>query len=255
MANGQGEFSVKLNRSHPSCWYCHNFYLLFLSTGQYWSHLLEYQWSNDSDDGVSIQPYLSSGGDVNISSLPQLLYLPSQLGHESPQPGPLGFSSSAPSSRASPETVSQSSEDSVDEPIAVARWSRADVLLLISCYAERRERFKDINTKNKILWEEISQALQKKGVFFTSKSCETKMKYLKRSYLACVDHNKVSGNDPKKYNFYDELHEIFSRDDAIQPKTLCSNLDGPVKRSKEAVKRDEISNSTGSDLEEPPVVK
>ena len=113
----------------------------------------------------------------------------------------------------------------------------------------------DINTKNKILWEEISQELQKKGVFFTSKWCETKMKNLKRSYVACVDHNKVSGNDPKKCNFYDrdELHEIFSRDDAIQSKTLCSNLDVPVKRSMEAVKRDENSSSTGSDLEEPPV--
>ena len=119
------------------------------------------------------------------------------------------------------------------------------------CRAKRK--IKDINTKNKILWEEISQELQTKGVFFTSKSCETKMKNLKRSYVACVDHNKVSGNDPKKCNFYDELREIFSRDDAIQPKTLCSNLHVPVKRSMEAVKRDENSSSTGSDLEEPPV--
>ena len=84
----------------------------------------------------------------------------------------------------------------------------------------------DINTKNKILWEEISQELQKKGVLFTSKSCETKMKNLKRSYVACVDHNKVSGNDPKKCNFYDrdELHEIFSRDDAIQSKPYAATL-------------------------------
>ena len=119
------------------------------------------------------------------------------------------------------------------------------------CRAKRK--IKDINTKNKILWEEISQELQKKGVLFTSKSCETKMKNLNRSYVACVDHNKVSGNDPKKCNFYDELREIFSRDDAIQPKTLCSNLDVPVKRSMEAVERDENSSSTGSDLQEPPV--
>ena len=46
------------------------------------------------------------------------------------------------------------------------------------------------------------------------------MKNLKRINVACVDHNKVTGNDRKKCNFYDELHEIFSRDDAIQPKTL-----------------------------------
>ena len=81
------------------------------------------------------------------------------------------------------------------------------------------------------------------------------MKNLKRSYVACIDHNKVSGNDPKKCNFYDELHEIFSRDDAIQPKTVCSNLDGPVKRNKEAVKNADNFSSTGSDAEEPAVVK
>lgn len=81
------------------------------------------------------------------------------------------------------------------------------------------------------------------------------MKNLKRSYVACVDHNKVSGNDRKKCNFYDELHEIFSRDDAIQPKIVCSNLDGPVKRGKDAVKSVENSSSTGSDTEEPPVYK
>ena len=35
---------------------------------------------------------------------------------------------------------------------------------LISCYAERREIFKNINTKNKTHWEEISEERQKKGV-------------------------------------------------------------------------------------------
>lgn len=79
------------------------------------------------------------------------------------------------------------------------------------------------------------------------------MKNLKRSYVACVDHNKVSGNDRKKWNFYDELHKIFLRDDAIQPKIVCSNLDGLVKWSKDAVKSAENSSLTGSDTEEPPV--
>ena len=59
-------------------------YLLFLSTGEYWTHLLEYQWSSDNGEGVSVHAYLSNGENVNISSPPQLLYLPSQLSHESP---------------------------------------------------------------------------------------------------------------------------------------------------------------------------
>ena len=71
---------------------------------------MEYPWSNDSSEGVSVHPYLSNGENVNISSPPQFLYLPSQLSHESPEPGPSGLSSIAPSSSVSPETVAQSSE-------------------------------------------------------------------------------------------------------------------------------------------------
>ena len=107
---------------------------------------------------------------MNISSRPQFMYLPSQFSLESPQPGPSGLSSSTTSNSVSPEAVSQSSEDTEGESRAFARWSRADVLLLIACYAERRERFKDINTKNKSLWEEISEELKKKGVFFNPKA-------------------------------------------------------------------------------------
>ena len=131
---------------------------------------------------------------MNISSHPQSLYFPSQLSHELPQPGPLGLSSSAKSNRVSPETVSQSSENAEGEPIAIARWSRANVLL-ISCYAEQRERFKHKNQDP--VGGNTKRARDERSVP-TSKSCETKMKNLKRSYVACVDHSKVSRNDPKK---------------------------------------------------------
>ena len=166
-----------------------SWHLLFLSTGQYWTHSLsageypEYQW-NESHVQPGIQPYL-----------PQFMFPPpqaSQFSHEtvrsvSPQPGP-SFSSLETAAA----TFSQSREGTKGESRALVRWSRADVLLLISCYVERRERFKDINKKNKSLWEEISEELKKNGVFFNAKACETKLKNLKRSYVACVDHNKVS---------------------------------------------------------------
>lgn len=70
------------------------------------------------------------------------------------------------------------SEDTDDE-------SRADFLLLTSYYGERREKLKYMNTKNKSLWEEISEELKEKGVFYSAKVCETKMKNLKRSCGLC----------------------------------------------------------------------
>lgn len=51
-----------------------------------------------------------------------------------------------------------------------------------------------------------------------------KFKNLKRSYVNCVDHNNISGNDPKNRNFFAELHDSFSCDDAIQRKAIWMAL-------------------------------
>lgn len=129
-------------------------HLLCLSRGQHWEHLTEYQWSNDCHEGFSVQPYLPYGGTLIFQAL-----LSSCIYHRS-----------SVLNRVSPETVSQFSEDTEGVSRALARWSRADVLLLISCYAERIERYKHIKTKSKSLWEEISDELKKKGVFFNPKA-------------------------------------------------------------------------------------
>ncbi|XP_068671391.1 uncharacterized protein [Montipora foliosa] len=139
------------------------------------------------------------------------------------------------------ETASQSSAGNDDsEPLSHylnAQWSRDYVLLLISCHSDRKEHLKDINTKNKRLWEEISKEFQLKWAMRSSKMCETKFKNLKRSYVSC----NTTGKDPKKCRFFDELHEIFSRDDAIQPKATCSNLDG-LKRKQRSTSNEETSD-------------
>lgn len=52
-------------------------------------------------------------------------------------------------------------------------------------------------------------------MIFSVKVCETKMKNFKRSYVVCVDYNKIFGNDRKKCNYYEEFYEIFVKDDVI----------------------------------------
>lgn len=80
------------------------------------------------------------------------------------------------------------------------------------------------------------------------------MKNLKQTYNACVDHNKVFRNDIKKCKLFDELEEIFSRDNVVQCKAVCGNLDGTVKQITAAVNNVESSSST-SDTEEPKAIK
>ena len=140
-----------------------------------------------------------------------------------------GSSVAANQSSSTSSYSSEVSEVSETEPSVKTRWSRPEVLQLLSVFSAKRQRFKDINVKNKTVWEEISTALNKNGVSCTAKMCETKIKNLKRSYVSCVDHNKKSGSGKmRKCVYYDELQDIYSKDDAIEPQALCSNVDGAV---------------------------
>ena len=52
------------------------------------------------------------------------------------------------------------------------KWSRNEVLFLLSLYKERENFF-----KAKILWEEISREMQEKGYGYSGAQCETKLKF------------------------------------------------------------------------------
>ena len=44
-----------------------------------------------------------------------------------------------------------------------------------------------------------------------------------------MDHNKKSGNyRMRKCVYYDEIHDIFAKDDNIEPQAVCSSVDGHV---------------------------
>ena len=111
-----------------------------------------------------------------------------------------GSSVTANQSSSTSSYSSEMSEVSETEPSVKTRWSRPEVLQLLSVFSAKRQRFKDINVKDKTVWEEISTALNKNGVSCTAKMCETKIKNLKRSYVSCVDHKKKSGSGIKGSN-------------------------------------------------------
>jgi len=97
---------------------------------------------------------------------------------------------------------------------------------------------KTLTQRKKTFWEEISKELKLKGAMKCVKMCEMKLKNLKRSYVNCVDHNNTSGNDPKNRNFFAELHESFSCDDAIQPQAIWMALN--VSKGQPAMKGEAV---------------
>ena len=81
-------------------------------------------------------------------------------------------------------------------------------------------------------------------------ACETKFNNLKRAYVACVDHNNTSGNNPKNCAFYAEMHDLFHKDDAVSPVILysnrqgCQKRDSDIKDTSDAVQSDDTDSIT-----------
>ena len=82
-----------------------------------------------------------------------------------------------------------------ETPPLQVKWSRNEVLFLLSLYKERENIFKDKKSKKKTLLEEISKEMQEKGYGYSGAQCETKFKNLKQNFTKTVDHNNVSGNE------------------------------------------------------------
>ena len=115
-----------------------------------------------------------------------------------------------------------------ETPPLQVKWSRNEVLFLLSLYKERENFFKDKKSKKKTLWEEISKEMQEKGYGYSGAQCETKFKNLKQNFTKTVGHNNVSGNDKKTYPYFEELSDIFGMTPSVKPVAVCSNRAGPV---------------------------
>lgn len=115
-----------------------------------------------------------------------------------------------------------------ETPPLQVKWSRNEVLFLLSLYKERENVFKDKKSKKKTLWEEISKEMQEKGYGYSGAQCETKFKNLKQNFTKTVDHNNVSGNDKKTCPYFEELSDIFGMTPSVKPVAVCSNRAGPV---------------------------
>ena len=110
------------------------------------------------------------------------------------------------------ENQSDSSSPSLSEPAGSTRsdditaqkkmWQKEEVICLIETYSKKKDDFRNPRIRNMDIWSDISNEMQAQGhVTCDAKSCETKFRNLKRSYTACIDHNKKTGNDRKKMCF------------------------------------------------------
>ncbi|XP_032690172.1 trihelix transcription factor GT-4-like [Odontomachus brunneus] len=72
-------------------------------------------------------------------------------------------------------------------------------------------------------WEKIAKIMQEKGYDVTGFKCCTKFQSLKRAYKTVVDHNNQSGNNPKKWEYFQIMQELFWDKPWVQPMTVAGS--------------------------------
>ena len=78
-------------------------------------------------------------------------------------------------------------------------WSGEDTLMLISEYREHGKPFRNVNCKEKSVWELITAGMAAENANFSPRpqQVEGNWKSLTLVFRKCCDHNSISGNDRK----------------------------------------------------------
>ncbi|GAB6019952.1 hypothetical protein CHUAL_001481 [Chamberlinius hualienensis] len=89
------------------------------------------------------------------------------------------------------------------------QWPVEAAKLLLHEYKSKLEDFNGGIRKKKDVWLDIHQALRSYGYAFSQETCEKKFRNMKSSYLAIRERNLKLGRNTSKWEFYDEMEEIF----------------------------------------------
>lgn len=107
--------------------------------------------------------------------------------------------------------------------LLAASWKHPAILCLIHHYKENMHVMNSNSKRHEEIWQDISDALAKKGYHFSHLQCEDKWKYLKKLYVETVDKNKESGTAENTCPYFKEFHEIYGKSHSVNPPALASN--------------------------------
>nr|XP_012225491.1 PREDICTED: uncharacterized protein LOC105674022 [Linepithema humile]XP_012225492.1 PREDICTED: uncharacterized protein LOC105674022 [Linepithema humile] len=65
--------------------------------------------------------------------------------------------------------------------------------------------------------------MQDKGYNVSGVKCSTKFQALKRTYKTILDHNSKSGNNPKKWKYFQNMQELFADKPWVQPLAVAGS--------------------------------
>ncbi|XP_046492164.1 uncharacterized protein [Neodiprion pinetum] len=108
---------------------------------------------------------------------------------------------------------------------ATVKWDDHDTKMMLDLYAENLNHvgpFKKFKTKKK-MWEHIAVDISTTfSKYVNGQQCESRFKTVRNRKGLAVTHNKQSGNDAKVVPYQQEMDNIRSIDDSVQPEVLVS---------------------------------
>ncbi|XP_039315538.1 uncharacterized protein LOC113002744 isoform X2 [Solenopsis invicta] len=139
-----------------------------------------------------------------------------------------------------PHTSTQNVEESTDNEKTLFIWSSKTVYLLLEKYEERMNEFSSGTKRHSKIWENIASEMNKvdPNIAVSGPQCQSKMNSIKKIYRKIIDHNNISGNDRKSWQYFERMNELFGKSGWANPKATVSDS-GP---SSLANSTDENSN-------------
>ena len=107
-------------------------------------------------------------------------------------------------------------------------WADDEVLTLIHVWGnDKIQKELDGATRNKVIFDKISEEMKKEGYNRDWQQCKAKIKNLKGEYRAVKDHNNGSGRGRKTCKFFSELDAILGCRPASTPPVLLESCTTP----------------------------
>lgn len=103
-------------------------------------------------------------------------------------------------------------------------WTRHEIIKLITLFKEYKSKFQSTTIRNDKVWQEISTKMST----HSWEQCKNKFKYLKSKYVEKKDNmgTKSSGAHNVKFEYFEEMDEIFGKDPNIKPVGIASSSKG-----------------------------
>ncbi|XP_053598572.1 uncharacterized protein LOC128668816 [Microplitis demolitor] len=120
-------------------------------------------------------------------------------------------------------------------------WPRTATIRLIHLYHDHESDFQSKKKTSKSIWNEIASSINSEnhGIVMSWSQCFDKMKYLKIQYSKKKDNmsSKSSGAAAMKFEYFNEMNEIFGKKPNITPEHCAASSRSSVNTERSSSKK------------------